>query len=102
MKVVEISKAGDPSVLKLKEIKDPLIKPNQLKIKVKACGINFADILARQGLYQDAPPIPCVVGYEVAGIVSEVGKDVSSKWVGKEVVCFTRFGGYADTVFVTL
>ena len=102
MKIIEISKAGDPSVLKLKEVKDPPILPNQLKIGVKASGINFADILARQGLYQDAPPLPCVVGYEVSGVVLEVGSQVSPIWVGKEVVSFTRFAGYADAVYVTL
>jgi len=102
MKVIEITKAGNPSVLKFKEIKDPEVKPTQLKVQVKASGINFADILARQGLYQDAPPIPCVVGYEVSGIVLAVGSEVPSTWVGKEVICFTRFGGYSDTVYVEL
>jgi NADPH:quinone reductase-like Zn-dependent oxidoreductase len=101
VKVVEITKKGDPSVLKIKEVADPSLKPNQLKVKVKASGINFADILARQGLYQDAPPLPCVVGYEVSGIVSEVGKELSPSWLGKEIICITRFNGYADTVYVS-
>lgn len=100
MKIIEISKAGTSSVLKLKETGDPVLKSNQLKVKVKASGINFADIMARQGLYQDAPPIPCVVGYEVSGIVQEVGSELSPSWAGREVICITRFGGYADTVYV--
>ncbi|MFI5390817.1 MAG: alcohol dehydrogenase catalytic domain-containing protein, partial [Bacteriovoracales bacterium] len=101
MKVVEITKKGDPSVLKIKEVADTPLKPNQLKVQVKASGINFADILARQGLYQDAPPLPCVVGYEVSGVVIEVGSELSPSWQGKEVICITRFNGYSDTVYVT-
>ena len=71
-----------------------------MRIRVKAAGVNFADILARQGLYPDAPKTPCVVGYEVAGIVDATGPDAQSSWIGREVFASTRFGGYADTVVV--
>ena len=47
-----------------------------MRVRVRASGINFADILARMGLYPDAPPLPAVVGYEVAGIVDGVGEGV--------------------------
>lgn len=100
MNVIEISKAGPSSVLKLKNTPDPMVNTGEVKIAVKAVGINFADIVARQGLYQDAPPIPCVVGYEVSGIVSEVGTNVDKSLIGKSVMAMTRFGGYSDTVVV--
>lgn len=100
MNVIEITKAGPSSVLQLKKISDPNLQEDQVKIAVKAAGINFADIVARQGLYQDAPPIPCVVGYEVSGIITEVGEKVDKTLIGKEVMAMTRFGGYSDTVFV--
>jgi NADPH:quinone reductase-like Zn-dependent oxidoreductase len=56
--------------------------------------------MARMGLYPDAPKLPCVVGYEVAGTVDEVGGDGVGVGVGAEVIATTRFGGYADTVVV--
>ncbi len=59
-----------------------------------AAGINFADILARQGLYPDAPPLPLVVGYEVSGTVRAVGTGVEESLVGQDVLALTRFGGY--------
>lgn len=100
MKVIEITKAGASNVLKIKDYGDPTIGDDEVKISVKAAGINFADVVARQGLYQDAPPIPCVVGYEVSGVVTSIGKNVQQSWMGKEVMALTRFGGYSDTVVV--
>jgi NADPH:quinone reductase-like Zn-dependent oxidoreductase len=71
-----------------------------VRVRVAFSGINFADILARMGQYPDAPKIPCVVGYEVAGTVDEVGPGVSDIAVGDRVVAFTRFNGYSDVVVV--
>ncbi|MCE9625864.1 MAG: medium chain dehydrogenase/reductase family protein [Deltaproteobacteria bacterium] len=99
MKQVWISKVGGPEVLQMREAPDPIAKPGELRIRVKASGINFADLLARQGLYPDAPKLPAVVGYEVAGIVdqAEAGTGFQS---GDRVGSITRFGGYSDTVVV--
>ena len=66
----------------------------------RAVGVNFADVLARMGLYPDAPKPPLVVGYEVAGEVDAVGRAVVGFAEGDRVVAMTRFGGYADTVVV--
>ena len=65
---------------------------------VKAAGINFADIMARVGLYPDAPKPPTVVGYEVAGTVSALGEGVDGFAVGDRVMAGTRFGGYSELV----
>jgi NADPH:quinone reductase-like Zn-dependent oxidoreductase len=65
---------------------------------VKAAGINFADLLARLGLYPDAPKPPCVVGYEVAGEVESLGDGVDGMSVGDRVLAPTKFGGYAELV----
>ena len=72
----------------------------EIRIRVRAAGINFADILARIGLYPDAPKPPVVVGYEVAGVVDAVGPGVTIPHEGDRVVALTRFGGYADCVVV--
>jgi NADPH:quinone reductase-like Zn-dependent oxidoreductase len=73
MKQAWITKTGGPEVLQVREAPDPKAKAGEVRIRVKAAGINFADLLARQGLYPDAPKLPAVVGYEVAGLVDQVG-----------------------------
>lgn len=65
-----------------------------------AAGVNFADTLARVGLYEDAPPLPAVVGYEVAGTIADVGEGVTAVAVGDRVMAGTQFGGYAEEVVV--
>ncbi|MBC7911653.1 MAG: zinc-binding dehydrogenase [Pyrinomonadaceae bacterium] len=100
MRQIVITRSGGVEVLKLQEKPDPVPGRGQALIRVKASGINFADILARQGLYPDAPKMPCVVGYEVAGVVEAVGDDSVQNLVGKSALAMTRFGGYSDAVVV--
>jgi synaptic vesicle membrane protein VAT-1 len=100
MKQVWIIAAGGPQNLQLREAPDLQPQAGELRIRVRASGINFADILARKGLYPDAPKLPAVVGYEVSGIVDAVGAQVDTAWIGKGVFALTRFRGYADTVVV--
>jgi len=100
MKQIVITKSGGPGVLKVKEKPDTEPEKGEVKIRVKAAGINFADILARKGLYPDAPKPPCVIGYEVSGIVEAVGEEVQESMIGKSVLALTRFGGYSDVVTV--
>ena len=64
---------GGVEVLKVQEAPDPTPAKVEVVVQVKAAGLNFADILARQGLYPDGPKKPCVMGYEVAGVIAEVG-----------------------------
>jgi NADPH:quinone reductase-like Zn-dependent oxidoreductase len=100
MRQVWIPRAGPPEVLELREARDPLPKPGELRVRVAAAGVNFADVMGRLGLYPDLPPMPVVPGYEVAGRVDAVGDGVESDWVGRDVLAMTRFGGYADAVCV--
>ena len=74
---------------------------NQVLIEVEAFGLNYADVMARNKLYKEAPPLPAVLGYEVVGTVREIGEDVSPNFLGKRVVAFTRFGGYAKKAITT-
>lgn len=96
MRAIQIMKAGAPEQLRLQEMPLPEPAAGQVQISVRAAGINFADILARQGIYPDCPPYPCVVGYEVAGVVTDVGAGVDADWIGREVLALTDFGGYAE------
>ncbi len=100
MRQIVISKSGGPEVLKIKEVEEPLPGKDELKIAVKAAGINFADIMARKGIYPDAPKKPCVVGYEAAGIVESVGDGVDPALAGRPVIAGTRFGGYSEKIVV--
>ena len=101
MKQVFIIGHGGPEKLRLRESADPNPAAGEIRIRVKASGVNFADILARRGLYPDAPKIPCVVGYEVSGTADAVGPGLDQSWVGRDVFALTRFGGYSDVVLVT-
>jgi NADPH:quinone reductase-like Zn-dependent oxidoreductase len=100
MRSVVITRHGSPEVLKVSEAPDPIPKPGEIRIAVRASGVNFADIMARLGLYPDAPPPPCVVGYEVAGVVDAVGSSDVPFHAGDRVFAFTRFGGYASAIVV--
>jgi NADPH:quinone reductase-like Zn-dependent oxidoreductase len=102
VKALVITKSGGPEVLKVEERPDPGPPgPGEVAVDVKAAGINFADEIARAGLYPDAPKPPCVVGYEIAGTVSAVGDGVEDLAPGDRVAGGTRFGGYAERVVTT-
>jgi NADPH:quinone reductase-like Zn-dependent oxidoreductase len=104
MRAVVITKHGGPDVLKVEERPDPELGPGEVRIDVAAAGINFADVMARMGLYADAPKTPCVVGYEVAGTILELGENGSGVdhglKHGQRVLAGTQFGGYASQVVV--
>ena len=100
MKEVVITKHGGPDVLHVREAPDPVPRSGEVRIDVGAAGVNFADVMARMGLYPDAPPTPCVVGYEVAGTVAELGEGVDGVAVGERVLAGTMFGGYSSQVVV--
>jgi NADPH:quinone reductase-like Zn-dependent oxidoreductase len=101
VRAVVITKHGGPNVLRVQEQSDPELGPGQVRIAVAAAGINFADVLARMGLYPDAPKPPCVVGYEVAGTILELGDGVTGLHHGQRVIAGTKFGGYASQVVVS-
>ena len=99
MKAIFLTKnGGAETAFKIKETDKPTIKPDQVLIKIDAFGLNYADVLARKGLYGDAPPLPSILGYECVGTVEEVGSEVTSIETGKKVLAFTRFGSYAEYV----
>ena len=100
MRAVVITRHGEPEVLRVEQRPDPPVGPGEVRVAVRAAGINFADLMARAGVYPDAPSPPCVVGYEVAGEVESVAPGVESQAVGDRVIAGTRFGGYAELVSV--
>jgi synaptic vesicle membrane protein VAT-1 len=101
MRQVWITRRGGPEVLAVREAPDPSPGPGEVLVQVSAAGVNFADVMARMGLYPDAPPLPCVVGYEVAGTVAAIGAGgADGLRMGDRVLALTRFGGYSDRLVV--
>ena len=98
MKALLITEHGPPEVLRVQERPDPQPQAGQVRVRVRAAGINFADLLARVGLYPESPKAPCVVGYEFAGEVESLGEGVEGFSVGDRVLGGCRFGGYAELV----
>lgn len=104
MQQIWIPKIGEPDVLQLREAPDPEPGPGEVGIHVAAAGVNFADLMARMGLYPDAPPLPAVVGYEVSGVVTALGEGAGdgaeALQLGDQVIALTRFGGYSSELVV--
>ena len=103
MRMVSVPKPGGFSSLRVIDGPAPNVKPGEVLIDVKAAGVNFADCIARMGLYASAwhySGWPLTPGFEVAGIVAQCGTDVPVHFVGRRVVAVTRFGGYAEKITV--
>jgi len=100
MRAIVTTANGDVRVMKVEERPDPTPAKGEVLVRVKAAGLNFADILARQGLYPDGPPKPCVMGYEASGVVESAGEGVDRNRIGQEVIGMTRFSGQAELVAV--
>jgi synaptic vesicle membrane protein VAT-1 len=100
LRQVVIARYGAPDVLEVREGPDPTPREGEVRIAVRAAGVNFADVMARLGLYPDAPRPPVVVGYEVSGYVDAVGPGTTTRHVGDHVLALTRFGGYSTAVVV--
>jgi len=99
MKAIYLIKTGKAeTAFDAREISVPVPEENQVLIKTEASGLNFADVMARLGMYKDAPPIPCVLGYELVGRVEKIGNAIKNLNVGQRVLTFTRFGAYAEYV----
>lgn len=100
MRQAVIARHGAPDVFEMRERPDPVPAAGEVRIRIRAAGVNFSDVLSRLGLYPDAPKPPMVVGYEVAGHLDAVGSGVTGMAAGDRVMALTRFGGYADVVVV--
>ncbi len=95
MRQVWITRHGGPEVLEVREAPDPQPKDGEVRIRVRAAGVNFSDVMARVGFYPDAPRPPCVMGYEVAGEI-----DLPRERAGERVITLTSFGGQSELVCV--
>lgn len=94
MRAIQVSKTGGPEVLTLVDIPIPTPKPNEALVEIKASGVNFIDVYFREGRYP--APLPFISGQEAAGVVKDVGADVTGFEVGDRVAYTSSFGSYAE------
>ena len=95
-----LDRTGGPEVLELKEVAEPEPGPGEVAVRVRAIGINYAEVLSRRGLYGWAPKRPYVPGMEVSGTIDAVGSGVDPERRGEVVLCGMKFGAYAERVVV--
>ena len=91
---------GPPERLKLQRLPRARLGPGSVRVKLRAAGINFPDLLMIQGKYQHRPELPFVPGMEAAGLVAETAPDVHAPVTGQEVMVSMRTGGYAEEAVV--
>ena len=97
MKAAVLVKNGSAfKAFEIREVPKPSVMQGKVLIKVAAFGLNFADVMARNGMYKEAPPLPAILGYDVAGTIEEIGDGVTNVKKGDRVTAMTRFGGYAE------
>jgi len=99
MKAYSLERHGGPEVLRVKEVPDPIAGPGQVRVRVRAIGINYAEVLSRKGQYGWAPKLPYTLGMEAAGTIESVGDGVQRQ-VGEPVMVGTKYGSYAEYVVV--
>ncbi|MHC4046826.1 NADPH:quinone oxidoreductase family protein [Bradyrhizobium sp. 23AC] len=93
---------GDPSALDLAEVASAPLHRRQVRVRVRAAGLNYPDILVVAGRYQHKPALPFVPGLEAAGDVIEVSKDVKGLSVGDKVIVKSKFGTFAEEIVADL
>ncbi|WML60258.1 NADPH:quinone oxidoreductase family protein [Neobacillus sp. PS2-9] len=96
MKAVQLKEYGGPEVLNLVDIERPVPKGHEVLIEIKAIGVNYADTARREGQYVVKTPLPFIPGAEIAGIVAEVGENVTKVKPGTRIVTLIESGGYAE------
>src|SRR6202790_3219392 len=104
-KVVRFHALGGPEVLKIED--EPIPEPGkgEVRLKVKAIGLNRAEVMFRRGQYLETPALPSKLGYEAAGVVDAVGPDVDTSWLGKKAstvpgFLMTQYGVYGEVAIV--
>src|SRR5664279_3399650 len=98
MRAAVCSELGEPSVLRIEDVTEPVAGTGEVVIRVRAAGLNFFDFLLVAGRYQVKPPLPFSPGAEVAGIIETVGDGVETFRPGDRVATVFRFGACREKV----
>ncbi|NOD48241.1 MULTISPECIES: NADPH:quinone oxidoreductase family protein [unclassified Ruegeria] len=94
MRAYSVQSTGVPA--ELCDLEVPTPTKGQVRVAIKACGLNFADLLMQKGTYQDTPPAPFTLGMEIAGVVDEIGPDVSGLKPGDRIAVYSGQDGLAE------
>jgi len=100
MRAALVRAFGPIEAIEVAEVPSPPIAPGTVRVAVHAIGINFADLLIAQGKYQEKPPLPFSPGFEIAGVVSELGQGVTGIALGARVIGLLEYGAYAEEAVV--
>ena len=100
MRAIVLGRHGGPEVLRVRELPDPAPGAGEVRVRVEAIGVNFAEVLSRKGLYGWAPPLPYTPGMEATGTIDALGAGVGRRAVGERVIVGAQHGAYAEKVVV--
>ncbi|MBP12144.1 MAG: hypothetical protein CMA71_01190 [Euryarchaeota archaeon] len=100
MKKVIYPKIGGVDSIEILDVEEPRASDGEVVVRVHRAGINFADLMMRQGLYGSNPDFPFTPGYEASGVVTSLGKGVEGLELGDRVIAMTGFGGYSEKVSI--
>ena len=100
MRAIVLTRHGGPEVLRVSDVPTPEPRAGEVRVRVRAIGINFAEVLSRRGLYGWAPRLPYIPGMEASGVIDALGDGVTSHRAGDRVIVGTQFGTYAERVCI--
>jgi NADPH:quinone reductase-like Zn-dependent oxidoreductase len=100
MRAMILDRHGGPEVLRVREVPEPVPGAGEVRVRVEAIGINYAEILSRKGLYGWAPAMPYTPGMEAAGTIDALGAGVEGRAIGERVIVGAQHGAYAEKVVV--
>ena len=100
MRAVVLTRYGGADALRITDVPRPEPRAGEVRVRIRAIGINFAEVLSRRGLYGWAPRLPYILGMEASGVVDAIGDGVTSHAVGDAVIVGTKYGTYAEYICV--
>lgn len=100
MRAIVLERHGGPETLRVRDVADPAPSPGQVRVRVDAIGVNYAEVLSRKGLYGWAPRMPYTPGMEATGTIDALGAGVAGRAVGERVIVGAQFGAYAERMVV--
>lgn len=100
MRAIVLDRHGGPGVLRVREVADPAPGAGEVRVRVEAIGVNYAEVLSRKGLYGWAPATPYTLGMEATGTIDALGDGVEGRAVGERVIVGAQHGAYAERMVV--
>jgi NADPH:quinone reductase-like Zn-dependent oxidoreductase len=100
VRAILLERHGAPEILRVRVVPDPTPAPGQVRVRIEAIGVNYAEVLSRKGLYGWAPAMPYTLGMEATGTIDMVGAGVAQRAIGEPVIVGAQHGAYAEMIVV--